>query len=99
MTGRGTLAVADLGREEGVESGLEGQPGEEEAGCIGRETGDLAEKQSLDGSEGVRAVVDLKSRCRHGTLVGVTGDVGVHDPNGGHHQDAEGDQDGAEGDI
>lgn len=99
MAGRGTLTMADLGRKEGVEGSLEGQPGEEEAGGIRREARDLTEQKGLDGSEGIGAVVDLKSRRRHGTLVSVAGDVGVHNPNGGHHQNAEGDQDGAKRDI
>jgi len=39
VAGRGALTVTDLGREESIEDGLEGQPGEEKAHGIRRELG------------------------------------------------------------
>lgn len=99
MSSGGTLSIADLGREEGIKNSLEGQPGEEETSSIGREGGQLAGQEGLQGNEGIRRVVDLQGGGGHGTLVSIAGDVSVQDPDGRHDQDSERDQDGAERDI
>lgn len=93
------LTVSDLSWEESIEDGLEGQPGEEDASSVGREGGDLADQKLLQSLERVRRVVDLKSRGGHGALVGIAGDVRVHDPQRRQNQNSERHQNGAEGNI
>lgn len=99
VSSRGTLSIANLSREEGIKNSLEGQPGEEETSSIGREGGQLAGQEGLQGNESIRRVVDLQGGGGHGTLVSVAGDVSVANPDGRHDQDSERDQDGAERDI
>ena len=89
MSSRGTLTISDLGGQESVKDSLESQPGEEETSSIGREGGQLAGQEGLQGNEGIRRVVDFECGGRHGALVSVARDVGVKNPDGRHDQDSE----------